>query len=138
MRWCDNIQIKSLNIWVRLKVWVRHSSVIHPTTRIILLFISKSTAIYARILVNWEQDLKKIFVLSTLRQTAIIIFTIYCISANRAIIFVKVKWLKIQWWNWLTFCWSEKGNFLTHAYTDIKFSDRSETHIHQALPTDFS
>lgn len=48
----------------------------HPYTIIILLIISSSTAIYARMSANWEQDLKKIIALSTLRQIAIIIFAI--------------------------------------------------------------
>lgn len=48
----------------------------HPTISIILLIISTSTAIYARISANWEKDLKKIIALSTLRQIAIIIFAI--------------------------------------------------------------
>lgn len=55
---------------------IRISSNNHPTTLLILILISSITAIYARISANWEQDLKKIIALSTLRQIAIIIFAI--------------------------------------------------------------
>lgn len=51
-------------------------SAAHPIIITILLIISSSTAIYARISANWEQDLKKIIALSTLSQIAIIIFAI--------------------------------------------------------------
>lgn len=48
----------------------------HPTLIIIIIIISRITAIYARISANWEQDLKKIIALSTLSQIAIIIFAL--------------------------------------------------------------
>lgn len=48
----------------------------HPSSIILILLISRITAIYARISANWEIDIKKIIALSTLRQIAIIIFAI--------------------------------------------------------------
>lgn len=59
---------------------IRISNNYHPYTILILILISSSTALYARISANWEQDLKKIIALSTLSQIAIIIFAI---SINR-------------------------------------------------------
>lgn len=48
----------------------------HPNSIIILILISSATTIYASITANWEQDIKKIIALSTLRQIGIIIFAI--------------------------------------------------------------
>lgn len=56
---------------------------IHPTRIILLILISTRTALYASISACWEQDLKKIIALSTLRQIAIIIFAISINSLNR-------------------------------------------------------
>lgn len=55
---------------------IRLSSSFHPSICLFLLVISSITTLYARISANWEQDLKKIIALSTLRQIAIIIFAI--------------------------------------------------------------
>lgn len=56
----------------------------HPYITIILILISSFTAIYARLAAIWEQDIKKIIALSTLRQMAIIIFAISLNSINIA------------------------------------------------------
>lgn len=48
----------------------------HPSAILLILIISRSTALYARIAANWQIDIKKIIALSTLRQIAIIIFAI--------------------------------------------------------------
>nr|YP_009058780.1 NADH dehydrogenase subunit 5 [Plexippus paykulli]AIM52646.1 NADH dehydrogenase subunit 5 [Plexippus paykulli] len=55
---------------------LRISSNIHPTSMLMLLIISSSTAIYASMSANWEQDLKKIIALSTLSQIAMMMFAI--------------------------------------------------------------
>lgn len=57
---------------------------IHPFSLITITFISRITTIYARISANWEQDIKKIIALSTLRQIAIIIFAISIKSVTLA------------------------------------------------------
>lgn len=49
---------------------------IHPNIILLIITIARRTAIYARISANWEQDVKKIIALSTLRQIAIIIFAL--------------------------------------------------------------
>lgn len=56
----------------------------HPISSIFLIIISSFTAIYASISAIWEQDIKKIIALSTLRQIAIIIFAISLNSINSA------------------------------------------------------
>lgn len=48
----------------------------HPIVILLLIIISTATTIYARISANWEQDIKKIIALSTLRQIGIMIFAI--------------------------------------------------------------
>lgn len=48
----------------------------HPNSIIILIIISVATTIYARLTANWEQDIKKIIALSTLRQIGMIIFVL--------------------------------------------------------------
>lgn len=59
---------------------IRISSNPHPTIIYLTIIISSITALYAGLSANWEQDLKKIIALSTLRQIAIIIFAISIIS----------------------------------------------------------
>lgn len=49
---------------------------IHPNIILLIITIARRTTIYARISANWEQDIKKIIALSTLRQIAIIIFAL--------------------------------------------------------------
>nr|YP_009158056.1 NADH dehydrogenase subunit 5 [Carrhotus xanthogramma]AKH36472.1 NADH dehydrogenase subunit 5 [Carrhotus xanthogramma] len=58
----------------------------HPYTLMFLLLISSSTAIYASMSANWEQDLKKIIALSTLSQIAMMMFAISLNSLNLAYI----------------------------------------------------
>lgn len=48
----------------------------HPNIIFVIIILSSLTALYAGIAANWEQDIKKIIALSTLRQIAIIIFII--------------------------------------------------------------
>nr|YP_010248814.1 NADH dehydrogenase subunit 5 [Phintella cavaleriei]QTT58092.1 NADH dehydrogenase subunit 5 [Phintella cavaleriei] len=57
-------------------IMLRISTSLHPLTMMILLMISSSTAIYASMSANWEQDLKKIIALSTLSQIAMMMFAI--------------------------------------------------------------
>lgn len=56
----------------------------HPISMWILIILSTATTIYARISANWEQDIKKIIALSTLRQIGIIMFRISIGSINMA------------------------------------------------------
>lgn len=55
---------------------IRIINIFHPNSILIIISISRITTIYAGIAANWEQDIKKIIALSTLRQIAIIIFAI--------------------------------------------------------------
>nr|WIM51596.1 NADH dehydrogenase subunit 5 [Corythalia opima] len=55
---------------------LRLSTINHPTINMTLLIISSSTAIYASMSANWEQDMKKIIALSTLSQIAMMMFAI--------------------------------------------------------------
>lgn len=55
---------------------IRITENIHPNSILFLIIISSSTAFYAGICANWEQDIKKIIALSTLSQIAIIIFSL--------------------------------------------------------------
>lgn len=63
---------------------------IHPLSISLLIIIARSTAIYSRLSANWEQDLKKIIALSTLRQIAIIIFAISLNSLILAFIHLTI------------------------------------------------
>lgn len=65
---------------------IRTINYIHPNSILIIIIISRATTLYARISANWEQDLKKIVALSTLRQIAIIIFAISINSITIAFI----------------------------------------------------
>lgn len=56
----------------------------HPYSSLTLILISTFTTIYASIAAMWEQDIKKIIALSTLRQIAIIMFAISLNSINVA------------------------------------------------------
>lgn len=49
---------------------------IHPISIYFLIILATATTIYARLSANWEQDIKKVIALSTLRQIGIIIFSI--------------------------------------------------------------
>lgn len=57
-------------------ILIRITSHPHYFILIILILLSTITALYSSIAANWEQDIKKIIALSTLRQIAIIIFAI--------------------------------------------------------------
>lgn len=57
-------------------ILIRITTSFHYYTIIILIVLSTLTALYSSISANWEQDIKKIIALSTLRQIAIIIFAI--------------------------------------------------------------
>lgn len=57
---------------------------IHPLSISIIIISSRITALYSSISANWEQDIKKIIALSTLRQIAIIIFAISIKSTTLA------------------------------------------------------
>lgn len=57
---------------------------IHPISMFLLIALATATTIYARLSANWEQDIKKIIALSTLRQIGIIIFSISIGSVNIA------------------------------------------------------
>lgn len=48
----------------------------HPSSIVFLIIISRMTALYARLSALWENDIKKIIALSTLRQIAMIMFAI--------------------------------------------------------------
>jgi len=65
-------------------ILIRTINNIHPISIYILLILSAATTIYARISANWEQDIKKIIALSTLRQIGIIIFAISIGAINMA------------------------------------------------------
>lgn len=63
---------------------IRISSNTHPFLFSILILTSRFTAIYSRLNASWEQDIKKIIALSTLRQIAIIIFSLSINLTNLA------------------------------------------------------
>nr|YP_010904382.1 NADH dehydrogenase subunit 5 [Heteropoda venatoria]WCS92204.1 NADH dehydrogenase subunit 5 [Heteropoda venatoria] len=56
----------------------------HPLSMLILMLISSSTAIYAGMSANWEQDMKKIIALSTLSQIAMMMFAVSIQSSSLA------------------------------------------------------
>nr|UXF58262.1 NADH dehydrogenase subunit 5 [Philodromus sp.] len=48
----------------------------HPSIMLMIMTIASSTAIYASMSANWEQDIKKIIALSTLSQIAMMMFAL--------------------------------------------------------------